>query len=69
MSTGKRHNNDYKVQAVKLAMEIGQTKAANEVVQNNFTCFFEEANSPLTVIIMNVSSMLTVDGLFYWKGR
>lgn len=41
MSTGKRYNNDYKVQAVKLAMEIGQTKAANEVVQNNFTCFLK----------------------------
>ena len=41
MSTGKRYNNDYKGQAVKLAMEIGQTKAANKVVQNNFTCFLK----------------------------
>lgn len=31
MSTGKRYDNDYKVQAVKLAMEIGQTKAAHEL--------------------------------------
>ena len=31
MSTGKRYNNDYKVQAVKLAMEIGQTNAAKEL--------------------------------------
>lgn len=31
MSTRKRYNNDYKVQAVKLAMEIGQTKAAKEL--------------------------------------
>ena len=31
MSTGKRYDNDYKVQAVKLAMEIGQTKAAKEL--------------------------------------
>ena len=31
MSTGKRYDNEYKVQAVKLAMEIGQTKAAHEL--------------------------------------
>ena len=31
MSTGKRYDNNYKVQAVKLAMEIGQTKAAKEL--------------------------------------
>jgi len=31
MSTGKRYSNDYKVQAVKLAMEIGQTQAAKEL--------------------------------------
>ena len=31
MSTGKRYDNNYKVQAVKLAVEIGQTKAAKEI--------------------------------------
>lgn len=31
MSTGRRYNNDYKVQAVKLAIDIGQTKAAHEL--------------------------------------
>jgi transposase len=31
MSTGKRYSNDYRVQAVKLAMEIGQTQAAKEL--------------------------------------
>ena len=31
MSTGKRYDNDYKIQAVKLAMEIGQTQAVKEL--------------------------------------
>ncbi|WP_051635142.1 hypothetical protein [Selenomonas sp. ND2010] len=31
MSTGKRYDNNYKIQAVKSAMEIGQTKATHEL--------------------------------------
>lgn len=31
MSTGKRYDKDFKVQAVKLANEIGQTNAAREL--------------------------------------